>query len=171
MKSTFKILAMVAVLMAAATTVSAQSATADATANILSALGCSNTVGDAGDLDWGDIVPGGSQSVVNITSDATGTRSLSSGDATLVATDDGNSAEFTLTGLADAVVDLSLTSASITLSDGAAATMDATLSLSSTTATLTGGTAIIYVGGDLTVAASQTTGSYTTTFEVNAQYQ
>ena len=37
--------------------------------------------------------------------------------------------------------------------------------------TLTGGTATFYVGGDLTVGAGQASGAYTTTFEVNAQYQ
>ncbi len=171
MKSTIKNLAMVAVLLAAATTVSAQT-TADATANILPALGCVNTAGDAGALDWGDIVPGSSATDVVISSDASGTRSISGGgDATLVATDDGNSAEFTLTGLGDAVVDLSLTSGSITLDDGSSNTMDAAISLSSATATLTGGTATFYVGGTLTVGASQVAGAYATTFEVTAEYQ
>ncbi len=168
MKTKMKIFAVVAVMIAATGSMMAQ-ISADATANILDALGCTNAAGDAGDLNFGDIVPGTVESTVAIASDGAGARTLPTGDAVLVASDEGSSAQFDLVGLADAVVDLTV-DPNVTLDNGGD-NMTATLVLSAATATLTGGAATFYVGGTLTVGAAQATGSYTGTFDVTADYQ
>jgi len=174
MKTKMKIIAVVAVMIAATGTMFAQvSATGDATANILAALGVVNN----SDLNWGDITPDGtSATVVSMSADASGTRTDDGGGAIMLSSDEGSSAEFELSGEAAETVDLSFTSSSISLSNGTdnmAAELYFTGGLGTTTSseTLTGGNATFYVGGDLTVGAGQASGAYTTTFEVNAQYQ
>ena len=116
MKTKMKIIAVVAVMIAATGTMFAQvSATGNATANILAALGVVNNT----DLNWGDITPDGtSATVVSISADAAGTRTDDGGGAIRLSSDIGSSAEFTLTGEAAETVDLSFTSSTITLDDG-----------------------------------------------------
>ena len=154
---------MVAVLMAAATTMHAQTS-ATATANILTALGVTNDT----DLDFGDIVPDAASSEVTIAATDLGARTLTSGSAVLVTTNEGNSAQFTLSG-EDQAVDLALVSSPITLT-GTGSDMSADLVLSETSVGSASGD-VFYVGGTLTVGAAQAAGSYSGTFEVTASYQ
>ena len=163
-----KIIAVVAVMIAATGNMMAQ--TADASANILAALECTNASGEAGDLEFGDMVAGSSESVVHMAPQSIGGRSLSFGDATLMATDQGGSAQFDLTGLSSAVVEITV-DASVTLDNGSSSTMDLVPVLNSSTVTLFGGIASFYVGGNLTVGANQPIGYYQGTFTVTAEYQ
>ncbi len=144
---------------------------ANAAGNILPALCITKATGILADLSFGDIVPGATNAAsVAITADAAGTRSNGDGNATLVTSNIGHSAKFNIAGIQGTTVNLALSQAEITLSDGSGHTMGCTLVLSSSTSEITGGSAIVYVGGTLFIAANQAVGHYTQMFNLTAQY-
>ena len=82
-----------------------------------------------------------------------------------------NPAAFTVTGAATESVQLTV-DPSVDLDNGGTATTfpTATLSLSDATLVLTGGADAFQVGGTLTVDGGISTGTYTGTFDVSAEY-
>ena len=150
---------------AAMTATSAQAATASAsaTAKILTQV----TVTKTADLDFGTIAngTGGGSVQVGLTDNRTCA-------TTLVCSATVTSAKFNIAGAASQNVAISV-DPSVTLNRvGGGASMTATLSASAATATLSGtGTGSFAVGGDLTVAAAQTAGDYSGTFNVVVNYQ
>ncbi len=173
MKTSLKIFAVVAVLFLTTGNLFAQSkVSANAAANILPSIQCSKAItGTAGDLNFGDIIPGTVAGVVNIAATLAGARSQPDANTTLVATNVGHSAGFNITGSPSTVVHVSFTSGTIILTDGGSNTMGCTLALSAAAPTLTaGGMTTVYVGGALNVAIGQAVGVYTAPFELNAQY-
>ena len=164
-KGTGLVLAAAVVLAAAAGSAqAADTATATASAELVTPI----TVSKTADLDFGRLSSGaaGGTSVVS----AAGARSVT-GD---VVEEGGtvSAASFDVTGSTGLGYDITLpTSISIT-SGGDSMTVNAfTSDKAGNAGTLTGGTDSFSVGGTLTVAASQATGTYTGTFDVTVAYQ
>ena len=150
----------------------ATTATATATAEILSTLAIVNDTG----LDFGTIAVNGA-GTAKVSADG------ASDSCTAVALVCGGTrapAGFTITGASGVGVAITLPAAASTLTyvgwTGTLATTP-TMSLSSFTSyfpagtTLVAGSTTVSVGGSLAVAALQEPGTYTGTFSVSAQYQ
>ena len=139
-----------------------------ATAEILAAIELANVTG----LDFGTIAAGNQASVVTIAASSAGTRSLGSGDAYLITTAQGHSAEFEVTAGNALPYTLSFTDSTITITHlSTTDTMTVDLTIDAATGSGTGVAFSHYVGGDLNIAALQEPGIYTGTFELNAIYQ
>jgi Mat/Ecp fimbriae major subunit len=140
----------------------AQAETATATAEIVTAATLTNTT----DLNFGSVAIGAAGGSVVVDSDSTGARVCT----TVICIGTASSAaDFAIGGAAGATVGLSITDNTITLTDTVSGdTMGATLGLS-TAVSAVGNTE--YVGGTLTVAGTESAGTYTGTFEVTALYQ
>lgn len=138
--------------------------TADAHAEIIAALDIQlDATRDT--LDFGVIAEGGTGGMLTLTPDGVDTCGTG-----LVCAGPFQTPLFILDGEANAVVNLSLTSASIDLVSGAN-TMPVSLVLSHASRTLDGtGSNTFEVGGTLTVGADQPVGVYTESFEVVAVY-
>jgi hypothetical protein len=150
------------VVAAAMFSSAAQAATADATAEIVTAATLTNSV----PLNFGSVAIGASGGSVVVDADATGARACT---GVICIGTTASSADFVIGGAAGAAVGLTITDSTITLTDAVSGdTMDATLSLSSATSTV-GNTE--WVGGTLTVAGTESSGTYDGTFEVTALYQ
>ena len=78
--------------------------------------------------------------------------------------------QFDVTGAAGLVVDLT-GSPTATLTDGNGNSMPIVLEKSDRDLTMTGSPLPLYVGGAITVAANQTPGVYSASFDVTAEYQ
>jgi hypothetical protein len=155
-------------LVVTGTAVAANNATANANATIVSPIAIVNNT----PLEFGNIVAGIASGTVQVPA-VTGTPvRVFGGGATGASGIAITAASFTVTGNSGAGWNLSTAPASVAggLTSGALAPMPCTLTYSATTGTLTGGTATFYVGGTLSVAASQAAGSYTATFNVVAAY-
>lgn len=146
-------------------------ASADATAEILEALDLELT---AGELDFGAIVVNGADT---LTLTAAGT--MDCANKNVVCSGTTNNPLFTVTGTADKDVSINLPTASIDLTrvggtTGAAADTLAVDSFTSNAAgdevTLTGGSATFTVGGTLTIGATQNAGIYEGSFDVSVDY-
>jgi hypothetical protein len=147
----------------------ATTATAGATAEILSSI---NIVKDT-DLDFGQIAVNGA-GTVKIDTGATPADTCS---ANLVCAGTKTRAGFTVTGARNLGVLVTLPSSAVTLTGSGGGTMSlgSFTSYFPTGTTLTAasgtiGTTTIDVGGTLTVAAGQTTGVYTGSFDVSVAY-
>jgi hypothetical protein len=140
----------------------AQAATADATAEIVTAATLTNTT----DLNFGSVAIGAAGGTVVVDADSTGARACTTVICIGTAS---SSADFAINGAAGATVGLSITDNTITLTGPSAAdTMGATLALSTATSAV-GNTE--YVGGTLSVVGTEVAGTYTGSFEVTATYQ
>lgn len=155
-----KLVILAVVLLGFAATSFAQlSATANAYANIQASLSISKTA----DLNFGNIyspvVAGGG--TVAVAANSAGTRTVASGTVVL-GTGSGASAKFTINGLPSTAPHIALTSNPITLTSGTN-TMTVTLTSSEggTIALGAGGSAVLYIGGVLTLAQNQAVGYYT----------
>lgn len=139
------------------------SASASATAEIVSALAISKTA----DMNFGKVVTGATLGTVVLST--AGTRTVTGG------TNLGNvgstaAAAFDVTGESGATYSITLP-ASATISDGTNdMTVNTFTSNPSSTGTLTGGAQALAVGGTLNVGASQVSGVYTGTFDVTVAY-
>ncbi len=143
----------------------AATGTANASAEVIGPI----TITDVADLSFGRFTAGAGGTVIIATD---GSRT-SSGDVTLYSGLSAAAAEFNVTGLNGASYDITLPgNGTVTLSDGASATMavDSFVSNPTTTGVLTGGSQSILVGATLGVANGQTPGSYTGTFDVTVEY-
>jgi hypothetical protein len=151
--------ALVAFVMSA-TAARADTATADARANILAQVSVDS---DGSDLDFGTIVTGDAASTVAV--NAAGSATCGSG---LVCSGTTSAAGFDVSGTTGETVAISVdSSVELTGPDG---TMTASLAASDETLVLDGEDGFT-VGGVLSVAANQADGAYVGTFNVSVDYQ
>lgn len=153
--------ALAAAALALPGTVSAQDATMTVTANVLAPL----TVAVGQDLDFGDVLPGVTQTILSSTT--------------------GTAGRFDITGSGAAEVDLSFTTLPTDLSDGTntmAITWNAGYGLTTTlqdaaftpasgaTTNLSGGNLFVFLGGEFTPAVDQVAGAYTADVTLTVSY-
>lgn len=142
-----------------ATAAQADTATADARANILQQVTVNS---DGSALDFGTIVTGAAASTVTVSA---GGRSCGAG---LVCSGTTSAAGFDVTGTAGETVSVA-SDPSVTLTSGTSS-MTANIVASVSTLTLTGGTGSFNVGGLLNVGANQADGAYEGSFNVTVNY-
>lgn len=157
-------------VLAAATASAQQNAattSANASANIVTAISISKTA----DLDFGDIVTGGTTGTVVLTAGASPSRT-STGGTTLANSVTVGDAVFTVSGQAASTYAITLPSSPVTLTSGGnTMTVDTFTSSPTPTGTLSGGgTETLYVGATLNVGANQASGTYTGNFSVTVTY-
>jgi len=149
------------------------SATASATATILTPIAITNTV----DMDFGYLAVNPTPGTCVLAPDNSRT---STGGVTLMAGGTVTAASFDITGLAAAVYTITLPAGVTTVSDGLGNTMTVNTWTSNPTptGTLTGGASTLTVGATLNVGASQPEGVYNTSnaggsgeFTVTVNYQ
>lgn len=156
----------VAASLAVGLEASASTATANATANIVTSIGITKVQ----DLAFGNLAPGLLGGTVTVT--PAGARSAT-GDVTLSPAGQGRQAVFNVTGDANATYAITLpNSITITNTDDNLSTMTVNGFTSNPNGTglLTGGAQTLNVGGQLTVGALQAAGPYTGTFNVTVEY-
>lgn len=157
--------AVAAAVAMSAGTAHAASATGQAKARILRQITLTNT----SDLQFATIISGASASTV-----AVDTAGAATCGANLVCTGTTTAANFDIQGTNNAVV-LVGGDAAVTLTGDLGGTMTADLIYSANSVTLTAGPGTVggsfQVGGTLNVGANQTSGNYTGTFNVTANYQ
>lgn len=164
-KVTFARSAVAAALVVAGASAHAATDTASASAEVITPISITNT----GDLAFGRFSANSGGGVVIATD---GSRSTT-GSVALYTGSTVSAASFDVAGLDGASYAITLPAdGTITLSDGASATMavDAFASNPSGTGVLTGGSQSIAVGATLTVASGQTPGVYTGSFDVTVEY-
>ena len=167
MKKTY-LLALV-ILGLSANSFAQSSVSSDATATIITPIAIAKNL----DMSFGNIAvnpttPGGT---VTLPASVSSSRVPSAGVTLPAVTGLVQAAKFTVTGEGSSVYTITLP-ASITLSGtGADMSIVPNCSVASlTAAVLTAGTQVFYVGGVLTVAAVQTSGVYSGTFNVSVNY-
>ncbi len=174
MKSSVKFLTIAATLLLFTTSSYAQeSATATATATILTPIAITKTV----DMNFGNVAVQSTTGGTVILAPA-GTRTVTGGVTLPATAGTVTAATFTVTGTTDYTYTVSLPVAAVTLTEtvGATATMTATAFTSTPTTTagagvLTLGTQTLKVGATLNVAAGQATGVYVSpAFTVTVNY-
>jgi Mat/Ecp fimbriae major subunit len=142
----------------------AATATADAEADIIAALTVTlDTVNNRDALDFGTLAESGAGGTITLT--PAGSPTCGSG---LVCAGPYNTPNFDIVGATGGTVNISLTSANITLT-GPGTAMPLALTLSDVQMVLDG-TDSFDVGGTLTVGANQAVGTYTGSMEVNVVY-
>ena len=149
-------------------------ATADATAEVLQALNLSL---DSGTLDFGAIVVNGADT---LTLTPAGTMDCANKQVVCAGTTDVPTFEVTGTDGAAVTINLPTANVNLVVAGGSAAVAEETLVLNNFTssangtngpeATLTGGSALFTVGGTLNIGANQDAGVYTGTFDVSVEY-
>jgi len=168
MKHLTKTLALTFVTFAfAANTFAQVSATAPATATIVSPIAITKTV----DLQFGNVAA--SASAGTVTMDPAGARTAGGGVTLPATTGTVTAASFTVTGTAGYTYAITLPGAATTLANGAnTMTVDNFTSTPNATGTLTAGTSTLTVGARLNVGANQASGLYTSTapFTVTVNY-
>jgi hypothetical protein len=152
----------------ASTANAATSDTADVTAEILTALSVAVDPAD-NTLDFGQIAPGASTATIVVAPDGTMTGGC---PAAVICAGSTNAPSFDVAGNPNALVYVTFTNASETLSNGTdSMTVDTFTTDGGGQLTLDGsGDGSFTVGGSLAVAASQAAGVYTGTLEVNVAY-
>ena len=152
----------------ASTANAATSDTADVTAEILTALSVAVDSTD-NTLDFGQIAPGASAATIVVAPDGTMTGGC---PTAVICAGSTNAPSFDVVGNPNALVYVTFTNASETLSNGTdSMTVDTFTTDGSGQLTLDGsGDGSFTVGGSLGVAASQAAGVYTGTLEVNVAY-
>ena len=152
----------------ASTANAATSDTADVTAEILTALSVAVDPAD-NTLDFGQIAPRGSAATIVVAPDGTMTGGC---PTAVICAGSINAPSFDVVGNPNALVYVTFTNASETLSNGTdSMTVDTFTTDGGGQLTLDGsGDGSFTVGGSLAVAASQAAGVYTGTLEVNVAY-
>jgi hypothetical protein len=156
MKTTYRFLAAIFVMIAFSASAFSQSATANATATIVTPITLNKTL----DLSFGNIAAGAGGTV--LLDPQTGTRTPT-GVTLPVTTGTVNAATFTVSGTANFTYAITLPGVATTISDGATHTMlvNTFTSFPSGTGTLSGaGTQTLTVGATLVVGAAQVAGNY-----------
>jgi hypothetical protein len=165
-----KILAFSIVLLAfSASTFAQLSATATATATIVSPLSIVRTI----DMNFGNVAVGASAGTVVLT--PAGVRSTTGGCALPTVTGTVAAASFTVAGTAGTVYTITMPAGATTLTSGAnTMTVDTWQSslVPTTSRTLVGASEILNIGATLNVAANQPIGTYVsgTPFTVSINY-
>jgi hypothetical protein len=163
-KVTVTTLSIVLALFATGTAFAATSATANATANIVTAIGITKSV----DLQFGNVVSSTGATFVILS-----TAGVRTGDAILSTGGTGASAaSFAVSGDAGSTYAITLpTTATLTTTPGAETmTVDTFNSNPTGTGTLTLGSQNLLVGATLHVGAGQVSGAYAGTFNVSVAY-
>lgn len=120
-------------------------------------------------LDFGTMISPSSATTVTIAA-SNGARS-STDDSILVGTSEGAAGSFEITGADGQSVNVTLPSqVRLTGTPDGEMTVDNFVSNKGTTFTLDGGSAIMQVGADLNVGASQAEGDYSGSYEVTVSY-
>ena len=169
MKTKYQFIIATLALLGAAETVSAQeTATATASATILTPISIDQTA----DLNFGNVAVQSATSGTVVLS-AAGNRSTTGGTTLPTTTGTVSTAAFTISGEDGYTYAITLPSSALTISSGAnTMTVGSFTSSPSGTGTLTGGSENITVGATLNVAAAQASGSYVsgTPFNVTVNY-
>lgn len=175
MKNFTKLFALGIVMMGVTLGASAQeSATASASATIITPISITKTV----DMNFGNLAVQSTSGGTVILAPETGVAGRTeSGGVTLPATAGTvTAATFTVQGQADYTYAITLPTTDVILTNGTPAVdmiLNAFTSTPDATGTLTLGTATLYVGGTLTLAAAQPAGTYNTAltpFTVTVNY-
>ena len=134
------------------------------------------TITKARDLVFGSIVSSSTNdvdveatAVENTVVSATGF-GVNEGDPLSVSSATRTSAQFNITGEANASFSIDLDETVSMTGDGGALSVTLTKNLNDTGNTLGSGAAVLYVGGSFTIPAGQTAGTYTGTFNVTVNY-
>lgn len=169
------IAALVALPMSLSAANTSESLTGTGKAKIIESIALSKGTTSSGtgatDLDFGTVSISGDAGTVTV--DAASAANASASGVSTVGTGQ-TAANFTISGQSGASVTITTPSA-ITVNGPSSSTMSIAPSCSlgsgtSHTATLTGGNVTFYIGGTLSVGATQTTGDYTGTFNITAMY-
>ena len=174
MKNMKKILVLIVLFSGFAASSFAQNTTASASGKAVILAPISITKIPGADLDFGDIAlnstsPGGT---VVITPSATPTRTAPLGGVSFPSIGTFSAAGFTVGGDGNSTFAIGLPVSAVQLDGPSSSTMfiSAFTSDPDGTGTLSGGTKDLYVGGTLTVGATQTLGAYTGSFDVTVNY-
>lgn len=162
--SVVMVFALVVALGGSAYSQNSATATANATATIVTPIAMTKTA----DMAFAEVAAGSTAGTIVLATD--GSRTATGG--TKVGGGTGVAASFTVTGQSGYTYNITLPGSASTLSDGASHTMTVNTWTSNPTpsGTLTGGTSTLKVGGTLNVGASQVAGTYTGTFSVTVAY-
>jgi spore coat protein U-like protein len=164
-------LAVMALAISGAGSAMAATATATSTSVVIQAIQISNN----GNLAFGNIAASGTAGTVTVSPN--GSRGVTGG--TVAAGGTSTAAQFNVTGQAGLTYSINFSGTSATLTSGAntmafTAISDVTASAITTgtvaSGILTGGNQTIYVGGSLTVGATQVAGTYTGSINVAVDY-
>ncbi len=169
MKQTAKLFVLALVMISfSAITYAQVSATATASATIVSPIAISKTV----DMNFGNVAASGTAGTVVLT--PAGGRSTTGGVTLPVTAGTVTAASFTVTGTPDYTYAITLPAAALTItSGGPSMTVSNWTSTPTPTGTLTGGTSTLTVGATLNVGVNQTAGVYgipAETFTVTVNY-
>lgn len=129
------------------------------------------TLTKTADMNFGDVIAGGTSGTVVLTASASPSRSVTGG-AELGNPTNVSSATFTVGGEAGFTYAITLPSTDVTITSGINSMIVNTFTSSpSGTGTLTGGSETLYIGATLNVGAFQASGSdYTGSFDVTVAY-
>lgn len=171
MKQISKFFALTIVLVAfSASTFAQVSATATASATIVSPIAIAN----AANMNFGNIAVNASLGTVVLPAAAVPVRTVTGGCTLPATAGTVSAAAFTVTGQAGFTYSITLPASASLTGPGPAMTANTFVSNPTVAAggLLTGGTQTLYVGATLNVAASQTAGAYTTAapFTVTVNY-
>jgi hypothetical protein len=172
MKHALSLLAAASLALACASAQAANSDTATATAVVLTPIAIAKTA----DMNFGNVVAG--NGVVTLNTD--GSRAAGGSTPLVVFGSSPTAAAFHVTGDGNQTFAISYPSLPTTLAGPSSSTMAFTICTAATaaascsgtvtTGTLASGATDIYVGGTITVGASQTVGTYTGTVTVSVDY-
>ena len=169
MKAFIKLVPLVIAMFLISGTAFAQvTASATASATILTPIAISKTV----DMNFGNLAVNATAGTIVLTPESART---ATGGVTFLPTNAGTitAASFTVTGLADATYSITLPATATTISNGGNdMTVDTWTSNPTPTGTLTGGSQVLNVGATLNVPASSAAGVYTsaTPFDITVNY-
>jgi len=129
------------------------------------------TLTKVADMNFGDVIAGGTSGTVVLTAAASPSRSVTGG-AELGNPTSVSSATFTVSGEAGFTYAITLPSTDVTITSGVnSMTVNTFTSSPDGTGTLTGGSETLYIGATLNVGAFQASGSdYTGSFNVTVAY-
>ena len=160
-----KLIVIAAVILGFTTTTFAQNFTAAANASALMVAALNVTKVSGADMNFGTIYTPSAASTLVLTAAASATLTPSSG-LQIVSTTGGTAAHFTVTSGAGSP-HVSWTAGPLTLTSGSNSMTLNTLTCSNgaqgAAITLASGSADVYIGGTLNIAANQATGTYTNT--------
>lgn len=156
--------AMVALATVSTGAAASNTATANASASIVTPI----SISSSGDLKFGQIVASATQGTVVLTPAGSAT---STGGVTVGNASGRSAAIFTVSGNPNSTYAVTLPQSPVTITSATDATMTVDTFTSSGTGTLDGsGTETITVGATLNVGASQNAGDYTGQFSVSVAY-
>ena len=163
-KFSLKVLLTAATALSAITTAPAQAASGngDATVQVLQAF----TLAKTSDLGFGKLIPSAAAGTINIAED--GTRTCA---ASLTCFGTTSAGGFSISGSSGETVSVGLDSDTITLTNGASASISGKISTNAKRLTLDAGSANLKIVASLDISANQAIGSYKGQYSVSVNYQ